>query len=305
VPGGHRPAGPEHGRTPEAEAEYLLVHGCCTCSGFDHAEPDEKAEMFALKDTILARGPASARPPRQASPMTSAQWASWPSRWSWSSSPGSSPRPRPACRRSPSPGPTGWWRRRCRARRRPQIADDPPRYLNTALLLRTIFEISAIVLVALVVFGISASTSQRVLVTAGSMIVVSYIFWGVAPRTLGRQHANRIACAAAGPLVAVTRVLGPIPRLLIMIGNALTPGRGFTDGPFATEAELREMVDFAEASAVIESGERKMIHSVFDLGTPSCARSWCPAPTWSSSRSTRRCGRRSRCRCARASAGSR
>ena len=147
-----------------------------------------------------------------------------------------------------------------------KIADDPPRFLNTALLLRTVFEISAIVLVALVVFGIFPTTSERVLITAGSMIVVSYVFWGVAPRTLGRQHANRIACAAAGPLVAFTRVLGPIPRLLIMVGNALTPGRGFVDGPFATEAELREMVDYAEASAVIESGERKMIHSVFDLG---------------------------------------
>ena len=51
-----------------------------------------------------------------------------------------------------------------------------------------------------------------------------------------------------------------------MIGNALTPGKGFTEGPFATEAELRELVDLAEASEVIESGERKMIHSVFDLG---------------------------------------
>ena len=51
-----------------------------------------------------------------------------------------------------------------------------------------------------------------------------------------------------------------------MIGNALTPGKGFSDGPFATEAELRELVDLAEASEVIESGERKMIHSVFDLG---------------------------------------
>ena len=51
----------EHGRTPEAEAEYLLVHGLLHLLGFDHAEPDEKAEMFALKDTILARW-ASARP---------------------------------------------------------------------------------------------------------------------------------------------------------------------------------------------------------------------------------------------------
>ncbi|HEY6738109.1 MAG TPA: hemolysin family protein, partial [Actinopolymorphaceae bacterium] len=61
-------------------------------------------------------------------------------------------------------------------------------------------------------------------------------------------------------------ILGPIPRLLILLGNALTPGKGFREGPFATEAELRELVDIAEASAVIESGEREMIHSVFELG---------------------------------------
>jgi len=64
----------------------------------------------------------------------------------------------------------------------------------------------------------------------------------------------------------VTRVLGPLPRLLIVIGNAITPGPGFREGPFSTETELREMVDFAEASSVIESEERKMIHSVFELG---------------------------------------
>jgi CBS domain containing-hemolysin-like protein len=152
------------------------------------------------------------------------------------------------------------------ARRVRQIADDPPRYLNTALFLRTVVEISAITLVAMVIFSAGWPAWQTGALTAGVMTVVSYIFWGVAPRTLGRQHAERVACALAGPLVAVTTVLGPFPRLLILIGNALTPGKGFSDGPFATEAELRELVDLAEASEVIESGERRMIHSVFDLG---------------------------------------
>ena len=152
------------------------------------------------------------------------------------------------------------------ARRVRQITDDPPRYLNTALFLRTVVEISAITLVAMVIFSAGWPAWQTGALTAGVMTVVSYIVWGVAPRTLGRQHAERVACALAGPLVAVTTVLGPFPRLLILIGNALTPGKGFSDGPFATEAELRELVDLAEASEVIESGERRMIHSVFDLG---------------------------------------
>ena len=152
------------------------------------------------------------------------------------------------------------------SRRVRKIIEDPPRYLNTALFVRSMIEISAIILVANVIFSLIPKTWQAGAVTAGIMIIVSYIAWGVAPRTLGRQHANRVACAAAGPIVAITTVLGPFPRLLIMIGNALTPGKGFTDGPFATEAELRELVDLAEESEVIESGERKMIHSVFDLG---------------------------------------
>jgi magnesium and cobalt exporter, CNNM family len=155
---------------------------------------------------------------------------------------------------------------RAGAQRVRKIVDDSPQYLNTLLFLRGMIEISAIILVANVIFSLIPKTWLAGAVTAGIMIIVSYIVWGVAPRTLGRQHADRVACAAAGPIVAITTVLGPFPRLLILIGNALTPGKGFTEGPFATEAELRELVDLAEASAVIESGERRMIHSVFDLG---------------------------------------
>lgn len=43
----------EHGRTPDAEADYLLVHGLLHLLGFDHAAPEEKAEMFGLKDKII------------------------------------------------------------------------------------------------------------------------------------------------------------------------------------------------------------------------------------------------------------
>lgn len=60
--------------------------------------------------------------------------------------------------------------------------------------------------------------------------------------------------------------MGPIPNLLILIGNALTPGKGFRRGPFASEAELRALVDLAEKESLIEAEERRMVHSVFELG---------------------------------------
>ncbi len=71
---------------------------------------------------------------------------------------------------------------------------------------------------------------------------------------------------AARPTRFLATILGPITTLLIVIGNALTPGKGFREGPFDTAAELREMVDLAGADDLIEDAERKMIHSVFDLG---------------------------------------
>jgi CBS domain containing-hemolysin-like protein len=156
---------------------------------------------------------------------------------------------------------------RAGARRLTVLLADPVRYLNTALFLRLLCEIAATVIVTQLVrnawdgaFWAAAGTSIAI------MLVVSFVVIGVAPRTLGRQHPERVALASATPLYVVTTVLGPLPRLLILIGNAITPGRGFREGPFSTETELRELVDLAEASAVIESGERKMIHSVFEFG---------------------------------------
>ncbi|WP_210440520.1 hemolysin family protein [Nocardioides xinjiangensis] len=147
------------------------------------------------------------------------------------------------------------------------LLGDPARYLNTALMLRLLCEISAIVLVATWARdAYHGSPVPTFLTTIGVMLVVSFVVIGVAPRTIGRQHDVKVALASAGPLSLVTTILGPVPALLILLGNAITPGRGFSEGPFSTETELRELVDLAEASAVIESGERRMIHSVFELG---------------------------------------
>ena len=155
---------------------------------------------------------------------------------------------------------------RAGAARLSRILDDPAPALNTVLLLRVLLETASIVLVALVVADRVEGLWEQLLVAAAIMVVVSYVLIGVGPRTLGRQHAESIALAAALPVLVLTWLLGPVPRLLILLGNALTPGRGFAEGPFASEVEVRELVDLAAASAVIETDESKMIQSVFELG---------------------------------------
>jgi CBS domain containing-hemolysin-like protein len=156
---------------------------------------------------------------------------------------------------------------RAGAQRLVGVLDDAPPVLNTALFLRMLCEIAAIVIVTVLVTElVDASYWGRVGIATGAMLVVSFVVVGVAPRTLGKQHADSVALWSAWPLAALTRILGPFPKLLILVGNAITPGRGFREGPFSTETELRELVDFAESSAVIEADERKMIHSVFEFG---------------------------------------
>ena len=108
---------------------------------------------------------------------------------------------------------------------------DAPRSLNVVLLLRVSFELSAVVVVTAVFVRLFGPTARAFGLTVAVMIVVSYIAVGVSPRTLGQQHADRVALGAAVVLHPLARVLGPITRLLISIGNAVTPGKGFRGGP--------------------------------------------------------------------------
>jgi CBS domain containing-hemolysin-like protein len=153
-----------------------------------------------------------------------------------------------------------------RAARLLAVLADLPRHTNLLLLLRMVCELLATSLVAVIVLGWLQSDWATVLFTVGVMVVVSYVLVGVGPRTLGRQHPYRFALATSGLVRTLVRVLGPLASLLILIGNAITPGRGFREGPFSTEVELRELVDLAEQRGVVEHGERNMIHSVFELG---------------------------------------
>jgi CBS domain containing-hemolysin-like protein len=155
---------------------------------------------------------------------------------------------------------------RAGARQLAAVVAERPRHINLLLLLRLVCELAATVLVSVVCLRDFGQEWLAVLVAALAMVVVSYVLVGVGPRTVGRQHPYRIGLLAAGPVRILGLVLGPLSRFLILIGNAITPGRGFREGPFSTEVELRELVDLAGERGLVDEGEREMIHSVFELG---------------------------------------
>jgi CBS domain containing-hemolysin-like protein len=151
------------------------------------------------------------------------------------------------------------------AARLARLMHDRPRYINLVVLLRITCETIATVL--LVAYLAERLGFRWGLVAAAAiMVVVSFVAIGVGPRTVGRQNAYSIALVSALPLQAISVLLTPISRLLVLLGNALTPGRGFRNGPFASEIELREVVDLAQQSGVVADDERRMIQSVFELG---------------------------------------
>ncbi|GAA4859738.1 hemolysin family protein [Saccharopolyspora rosea] len=152
------------------------------------------------------------------------------------------------------------------ARQLSLLLADRPRHVNLLLLLRLACEMGATVLVTVVAVRESNSEVWAVVIAGLVMLVASYVLVGVGPRTVGRQHPYGVGLTVAAPVRVLARLLNPLTRLLILVGNLITPGRGFREGPFSTEVELRELVDLAGERGVVAAGEREMIHSVFELG---------------------------------------
>ncbi len=146
------------------------------------------------------------------------------------------------------------------------VLDEGPRAVNAAIFLRVACEMAAAVCVTLAVGSWLPRWWSALLIAAALTSIASFVLAGVSPRTVARQHPMGVALALAPLLRALTVLLGPVAGLLVLLGNAVTPGRGFRNGPFTSEDELRELVDIASETDVIEADERRMIQSVFEIG---------------------------------------
>ncbi|MBM7366512.1 hemolysin family protein [Gordonia hydrophobica] len=166
---------------------------------------------------------------------------------------------------------------RAGARRLRVVVDQRATYVSLAVLLRVLCEIAATALVAVLTVN-AFGTGWGIGITVVAMTIVSFVAVGVGPRTLGRQNAYSISLVAAPILTAVGVLLRPVTRVLIITGNALTPGKGYRNGPFATEVEVREVVDMAQEHGIVEPYERRMIQSVFEFGDTDAREVMVPRP---------------------------
>lgn len=149
------------------------------------------------------------------------------------------------------------------ARRVVNLLRDPAPHLSTILLLTLVGTNGAAILGAALaehLFGNFGLTIATFVVT-----ILLFVLSEAMPKTFALQHTEQVAFLTFPVIRVITPVLRPISRGLIAISNLILPGRGLKEGPFVSEAEIRQLVDMAGEEASIEADERQMIHSVFEF----------------------------------------
>lgn len=147
------------------------------------------------------------------------------------------------------------------------VVEKRAEHINLLVLLKTFLDVTAAVFAVMLTLELIDNETWAVTAAIVGVALVTFTVVGVFSRTVGRKNPYTVSLSSAFLLSALAKLLGPIARLLIRIGNIIAPGPGFRDGPYNTEVELREMVDIAQEHGVVEIEERRMIQSVFDLAS--------------------------------------
>jgi magnesium and cobalt exporter, CNNM family len=145
-----------------------------------------------------------------------------------------------------------------------RIVENLAPYLNVVLLLTLLATIGGTTLATILASRHLGNWSE--VVSTVGMTLLLFIFAEVTPKTFAIQQPDRVALRVAPLLVALTRILGPVARVLIKVANLIMPGKGLPQGPFVTEEEIRVMAEMASDEEAIEEGEKELIHSIFEFG---------------------------------------
>ncbi|HEY6317539.1 MAG TPA: hemolysin family protein [Acidimicrobiia bacterium] len=152
------------------------------------------------------------------------------------------------------------------AARLARMLEHPEQTINSLLLLVLVAQLTSASLIGIVL--------ERQVGTIGILfglviqVVVFFVLGEAAPKTYAIQHTDRAALRISGFLWALTTFppMRVLSRGLIALANVILPGRGLKEGPFVTEEDLRTMADVAAEEEVIETEERRLIHSIFEFG---------------------------------------
>ena len=159
-----------------------------------------------------------------------------------------------------------------------RVVDHRANHVNTLVLVKTVLDVVASVTAAMLAMDLLDSDGWAIAVAVIVVTLLQFSIVGVFARTAGKRNPYTISLKAAQGLGVFQAVLGPVAKLLIWVGNLFHPGEDFRDGPYATEVELREMVEVAQEKGVVETTEGRMIQNIFDLASNYARQVMVPRP---------------------------
>jgi len=159
-----------------------------------------------------------------------------------------------------------------------RVVDHRANHVNTLVLVKTVLDVVASVTAAMLAMDLLDSDGWAIAVAVIVVTLLQFSIVGVFARTAGKRNPYTISLKAAQGLGVFQTVLGPVAKLLIWVGNLFHPGEDFRDGPYATEIELREMVEVAQEKGVVETTEGRMIQNIFDLASSYARQVMVPRP---------------------------
>lgn len=147
-----------------------------------------------------------------------------------------------------------------------KIAENPPPYLSSALLVMLLARVTSTVLATSLI--LRANTPLPELVAILVMSFVLFELAEVAPRTWVLERLDTVLLTSARPTYYLGRILRPLAQALVKASRIfllILPGHGLPKGPLTSEEEIKSMLEVAESEEVIEAEERDMIHSIFEF----------------------------------------
>lgn len=139
---------------------------------------------------------------------------------------------------------------------------NPQRLLSTILIGNNLANIAAASLVT--VITIRYFGSEAVAVSTFILIFFVLMFAEIVPKTLAAKHSLIVVQGMSYPIYWLEKLLLPLLMILEPFILKITGGRGLAV-PFATEEELKIILEEGGKAGTIESEEVKMIKNVFQL----------------------------------------
>lgn len=160
-----------------------------------------------------------------------------------------------------------------------RLAENPGRFLSTVQIGITLVSIlagvfsgaglSARLQEALELWGAPARFAEpsAYVLVIGAITYFSVVIGELVPKQVALRHPETIACAAAPPMIMLSRLAAPLIWLLDASARLAFRLFGAEERPESavTEQDVKSLLAEAETAGVIETGERAMISGVMRL----------------------------------------